>query len=125
MLRIVITPPVLTDYQITTESSKLDNPEWLRAMDRKNKTIYICPYYSDGYFRQQIIEPFLDENGEGFINEEMLGEEWYKDGINYVITSLYGSVAHQQGMRNLIEICKRANVPNNILLPRNNWEYKK
>lgn len=90
MLKIVVTSPILDGREITRDKNLLNNPEWLRAQDRRNATIYVCPYYDTGYFRQEIIEPFInheDSERDGYLNEDMLGVEWYKDGINYIVQS--------------------------------------
>ncbi len=126
MLKIVITPPLLTRYDVTYPSCDLDNPEWLRAMDRKNAVIYIHPYYNDGYFRQQIIEPILNGDGlpyAGYVNESLLDREWHKDGIDYIISSLYNTKEYADAVQWLIEFQKR-DMRYNELQPRNNWNYK-
>ena len=60
---------------------KLNNPEWLRWLDKHDMTIVVCPYSDSGYFRQQIIQPLL--NKDGFLSKEHIGVEYQRDGINY------------------------------------------
>ena len=41
----------------------LNNPEYLRKIDRENGMIYVAPYFDDKFFHREIIRPKLDENG--------------------------------------------------------------
>lgn len=62
----------------------LNNPEYLRKLDRENGMIYVAPYFDDKFFHREIIRPKLDENG--YIKKEYLGVEYECSGISYYIT---------------------------------------
>ena len=62
----------------------LNNPEYLRKLDRNDKTIYVTPYFDDKFFHRKIIRPKLNE--DGYIKDDCLGVEFKCRGINYYIT---------------------------------------
>lgn len=66
------------------EKNLLNNPEYLRKLDRENGTIRVAPYFDDKFFHREIIRPKLDENG--YLMKECIGVEYQCSGIDYYIT---------------------------------------
>lgn len=59
------------------------NPEFLRYLDKKDITIYINPYRGSDWFRENIINPTLGD--DGYIRAECWDVEFQSNGISFIL----------------------------------------
>ncbi len=59
----------------------LNQIEFLKKSDKKNRTLYVVPYGKKDFFHEEFIRPILDKNG--YIDKSKLGSVWWSNGVTY------------------------------------------
>lgn len=85
MLTIIVVnlPYVFANNVRITERHVLNQIEFLRKSDRKNRSLYILPYAERDFFREEFIQDMLDK--DSFIDKTKIGQVWWSNGVTYRI----------------------------------------